>query len=257
VYETIKWEQKKGVAFIILNRPERLNAFNTQMNNEIIQAIKIAARDEEVRCVVLTGEGRAFSAGEDLQGLGEETDHGDILRTRYNPTISAIANLEKPIVAAVNGVAAGSGFSLALACDFILASEKASFAASFIHIGLVPDSGMLYYLPRIAGNAKALELVILGERISADKADQLGLVTKIISTGEWESQVEEFAEKLGSQPTKAIGLIKRYLKESLSSSLEEMLEKEACAQRIAGLSKDYSEGVSAFLEKRKPIFTGK
>lgn len=256
MYETILFEVKNGVAWVTLNRPDKLNSFTEQMNQEMSQAMKQIAKDDAIRAVVITGEGRAFCSGEDLGSLGEETNHADILRNRYNPMVQALAAIEKPIIAAVNGVAAGAGMSLALACDFRLASEKASFVEAFIHVGLVPDSGNLYYLPRIVGHAKALELAVLGEKISADDAMKHGLVTKVIPVDEWEEQVTAFAERLAAMPTKAIGLIKRYLMESWHSNLDEMLEKEAYAQRIAGLSQDHKEGVEAFLQKRKPEFKG-
>lgn len=256
MYETIRFEIQNQVAWITLNRPEKLNAFTEQMNVEIIKALKEVGKNREIRCLVITGEGRAFSSGEDLAGVGEEMDHGEVLRTRYNPMIERLHALEIPVVAAVNGVAAGAGMSLALACDFRLASEKASFVEAFIHVGLVPDSGNLYFLPRIVGYAKALELAILGEKIGAERAKSIGLITEIIPADSWTEEVTTFANRLAQLPTKAIGLIKRYLKESGCNTLTGMLEKEAYAQRTAGLTKDHKEGVAAFMEKRKPSFTG-
>ncbi|KZZ85576.1 enoyl-CoA hydratase-related protein [Bacillus sp. SJS] len=257
MYEAIKFETKNGVAWLTLNRPDKLNAFTAQMNKEITQALKGAASDEAIRCVVITGEGRAFCSGEDLGSIGEETNHGDILRNRYNPMVRALAAFEKPVIAAVNGVAAGAGFSLALACDFRIASEKASFIQSFIHVGLVPDSGNHYYLPRIVGTAKALELAILGEKVAAQQAKDLGLVYRVTEPELLQPEVTAFAERLAAMPTAAIGLIKRAIRDSFTSSLDDMLEKEAQYQRIAGLSADHREGTEAFLEKRKPQFSGK
>ncbi|WP_338779615.1 enoyl-CoA hydratase-related protein [Metabacillus sp. FJAT-52054] len=257
MYEAIKFETKNGVAWLTLNRPDKLNAFTAQMNKEITQALKGAASDEAIRCVVITGEGRAFCSGEDLGSIGEETNHGDILRNRYNPMVRALAAFEKPVIAAVNGVAAGAGFSLALACDFRIASEKASFIQSFIHVGLVPDSGNHYYLPRIVGTAKALELAILGEKVAAQQAKDLGLVYRVTEPELLQQEVTAFAERLAAMPTAAIGLIKRAIRDSFTSSLDDMLEKEAQYQRIAGLSADHREGTTAFLEKRKPQFSGK
>ncbi len=256
MFETIKFDVNDQVAWLMLNRPDKLNAFTEQMNKEITEALKNAARDPEIRCIVITGEGRAFCAGEDLGGIGEETNHGEILRKRYNPMVKQLAEIEKPVIAAVNGVAAGAGMSLALACDFRLASEKASFVEAFIHIGLIPDSGNLYYLPRLVGQAKALELAILGEKISAEEAKNIGLVTKVITEEDWQTEVTAFAKKLAQMPTKAIGLIKRYLNEGWKLTLDEMLEKEANGQRVAGLTNDHKEGVAAFLGKRRPVFTG-
>ncbi|MCD7036466.1 enoyl-CoA hydratase-related protein [Metabacillus sp. GX 13764] len=257
MYESITFEEKNGAAWLTLNRPEKYNAFTEQMNKEITHALKKTADDEGIRCLVITGAGKAFCSGEDLSRIGEVTNHGEILRTRYNPMIQALARLEKPVVAAVNGVAAGAGMSLALACDFRLASEKASFIESFINVGLVPDSGQFHFLPKIVGMAKALELAILGEKISAQEAKKLGLVTKVIALDDWESETGAFAERLAAMPTKAIGLIKRTLRESMSLTLDEILEKEAFAQRVAGLTHDHQEGVTAFLEKREAVFEGK
>ncbi|RDI47975.1 enoyl-CoA hydratase-related protein [Falsibacillus pallidus] len=257
MYETILYEEKNQTAWITLNRPDKLNAFTQQMNAELLKAFKSIAKNQEVRAVVVTGAGRAFCSGQDLADVDEEMDHGEILRKGYNPLISAISSLEKPVIAAVNGVAAGAGLSLALACDFRLASEKASFMEAFIHVGLIPDSGNLYYLPRLIGHAKAMELAVLGEKIPAGKALELGLVTKVATLEAWEQEVDDFASKLAAMPTKAIGLIKRYLYQSWDSDLQEMLEKEAYAQRIAGKSEDHLEGLQAFKEKRKPAFQGK
>jgi 2-(1,2-epoxy-1,2-dihydrophenyl)acetyl-CoA isomerase len=171
--------------------------------------------------------------------------------------VKEIESCEKPVIAAVNGVAAGAGFSLALACDFRLVSEKASFIQAFVHVGLVPDSGNLYYLTKLVGYAKALELAVFGEKIAADQAEKLGLVTKLIPVDGWQEETAAFAERIASMPTKAIGLMKRLLKGSHDLSFDEYLEKEAYAQRIAGQTQDHREGVTAFLEKRRPAFYGK
>ncbi|MGE8205038.1 enoyl-CoA hydratase-related protein [Heyndrickxia sp. NPDC080065] len=256
MYETVVYEVKNRVAWLTLNRPEKLNAFNEQMKIEVKEALKEAAKNTEVRSIVITGAGRAFCAGQDLQSVKEDTDYGDLLRKYYNPMVQQMASIEKPIIAAINGTAAGAGLSLALACDFRLASEKSSYIEAFIHVGLVPDSGNMYYLPRIVGHAKALELAILGEKISANEAKNVGLVTQVISVESWDEEVTAFAEKLASMPTKTIGLIKRYLNQSWDSNLQEVLEKEAYAQKIAGQSSDHKEGIAAFLEKRKPLFKG-
>ncbi|WP_102275698.1 enoyl-CoA hydratase-related protein [Cytobacillus massiliigabonensis] len=257
MFETVKYEVNKQVAWITLNRPEKLNAFTEQLNKELQHAVKQANRDTAVRCLVITGEGRAFCSGEDLSGVKEDMDHGDVLRRRYNPMVMELHKCEKPVIAAVNGVAAGAGMSLALACDFRLLSEKASFIEAFIHVGLVPDAGNLYYLPKLIGHAKSLELAVLGEKISAQTAQELGLATKVIPLDRWTEEVTVFAEKLAAMPTIAIGLIKKNLKASWGHSLEESLEMDAQAQRIAGLTADHKEGVQAFIEKRKPVFTGK
>ena len=256
MYETIQYTVQNGVATLELSRPDKLNAFNSQMIYEIITAVKEASKDEQVRCLVFTGAGRGFCSGQDLADVDENMDHGQVLREQYGPMMKQLMSFEKPIVAAVNGIAAGAGFSLALACDFRLASEKANFLNAFINIGLIPDSGNLYFLQNLVGYAKAAELSILGEKISAEKAFQLGLVTKVISTETWESEVNQFSEYLANLPTKAIGLIKRNLKLANNLSFDSYLEKEAEGQRIAGLTNDHQEGVQAFVEKRKPIFIG-
>ncbi|MBU8878660.1 enoyl-CoA hydratase/isomerase family protein [Bacillus sp. FJAT-29790] len=256
MYEAIKYKVSNQVAWITLNRPDKLNAFTEQLNKEVQHVIKLANRDAGVRAIVITGEGRAFCSGEDLEGVNDEMDHGEVLRTRYNPMVMELHNCEKPIIAAVNGVAAGAGMSLALACDFRLLSEKASFIEAFIHVGLVPDAGNLYYLPKLIGHAKALELAVLGEKISAHDAKELGLATKVIPIENWTEEVTVFVERLASMPTKAIGLIKRNLKASWDSTLQESLERDAQGQRIAGMTADHQEGVAAFKEKRKPIFQG-
>jgi 2-(1,2-epoxy-1,2-dihydrophenyl)acetyl-CoA isomerase len=256
-FETILYEVKEGAGWITLNRPDVLNAFNAQMNKEVTKVLKEASRDPEVRAIVITGAGRAFCSGQDLQSVKEEADFGDVLRKLYNPMIQQLAAIEKPVIAAINGTAAGAGMSLALACDFRLASEKASFLEAFIHVGLVPDSGNLYYLPRMVGHAKALELAVLGEKISAETAKDYGLVTKVVPLDTWEEEVHTFVQRLANMPTKAIGLIKRYLMQSWDADLYEMLEKEAYAQAIAGQTLDYQEGVKAFIEKRKARFQGR
>ncbi|MFC7391727.1 enoyl-CoA hydratase-related protein [Scopulibacillus cellulosilyticus] len=255
--ETILFEVNNQIGWLTLNRPDKLNAFNEQMNKEIVQIIKQIEKDNEVRAVVIQGAGRAFCSGEDLSGIDSETDFGDVLRDRYNPMVKRLAYLEKPVIAAIDGAAAGAGLSLALACDFRIASDKASFLEAFIHVGLVPDSGNLYYLPRIIGYAKAMELAILGEKINADQAKELGLVTKVYSQDEFEQGVQAFAERLAKMPTKAVGLIKRYMQQSYETNLSQMLEYEAYAQATAGMTEDHKAGVQAFLNKQKPEFKGK
>lgn len=257
MYETVKFDVRNHVAWITLNRPEKLNAFTEQLNREVQLSIKEASRNQDVRCIVITGEGRAFCSGQDLEDVTEDLDHGEVLRKRYNPMVMELHKCEKPVIAAVNGVAAGAGMSLALACDFRLLSEKASFVQAFIHVGLVPDAGNLFYLPKLIGHAKALELAILGEKVSAAEAERLGLATKVIHLEKWQEEVTAFAERLAAMPTTAIGLIKKNLKSSWNEPIDIFLEKDAQAQRIAGLTADHKEGVTAFMEKRKPVFLGR
>lgn len=257
MYHTILFEVKENVAVLTLNRADKLNSFTEEMNKEITKACKEVARNSEIRALLISGAGKAFCAGQDLTDINEGINHGDFLRQRYNPMIMAIHQLEKPVIAAVNGAAAGAGFSLALACDFRLASMKASFLEAFIHIGLVPDSGSSYFLPRIVGLSKALELAVLGEKISAEKALGLGLVSQLSEPEQLEEEAFQFAKRLAGMPTKAIGLIKKAMHKGFNSSLEETLEYEAYAQEIAGKSYDHKEGVTAFMEKRKASFEGK
>jgi len=256
MFETIRYDVNDGIAWIYLNRPDKLNAFVAQMNREVKDAIKAASFDDQVRCIVITGEGRAFCSGQDLSEVDEHMDHGQVLREYYGPMIKQISQCEKPIVAAVNGVAAGAGFSLALACDFRLVSERASFINAFIHVGLIPDSGNIYYLTQLVGRAKATELAILGEKIPAPEAVEMGLASALIPEEKWKEEVIKFATRLATMPTKAIGLIKRSLKVASELSFEDYLEHEAQGQRIAGLTNDHREGVTAFMEKRKPVYTG-
>lgn len=257
MFETINYETKESAAWITLNRPDKLNSFNEKMHAELLASLETADKDEQIRAIVITGAGRAFSAGQDLAEVDETTDYGNLLKDRYNPIIMKMAECKKPIIAAVNGTAAGAGFSLALAADFRLVSEKAVFLNAFVHIGLVPDSGNTYYLPRMIGHAKAMELMALGEKISAEEAQQLGLTTKIISPENWERDVSAFTAKIATMPTKAIVMIKSNLIDSWNSNLVEVLDAEAKTQRLAGQSADHREGVQAFMEKRTPVFHGK
>jgi 2-(1,2-epoxy-1,2-dihydrophenyl)acetyl-CoA isomerase len=257
MFETVTYEVRGNTAWLTLNRPEKLNAFNAQLNKDVQKAVKKASKDPNIRVIVLTGAGRAFCSGQDLEGVDEQTNLGDVLRTLYNPMVLEIEKCEKPIIAAVNGVAAGAGMSLALACDFRIASDKASFLQAFIHVGLIPDAGNLYFLPRLVGHAKALELAVLGEKIPAEEALRLGLVTRLAPADYFLEETAAFAERLAALPTKAIGLIKRNLKASWHENLEEFLERDAQGQRIAGQTEDHREGVEAFLSKRKPVFRGR
>ncbi|RSL30014.1 2-(1,2-epoxy-1,2-dihydrophenyl)acetyl-CoA isomerase [Salibacterium salarium] len=252
-----EYAEKNGIAWITLNRPQAYNAFTPDMNREIIASLKQADRSEDVRCILLKGAGKAFCAGEDLGGVDESTNHAEFLRERYHPMMKAMNQTEKPVVAAVHGNVAGAGMSLALAADFRLVQPETKFVSAFTGIGLVPDSGFLYYLPRLIGYAKALEIAVLGKPLTGKDALDMGLATELIEAQDWEKSVEEFCLRLAAMPTKAIGLIKRYMLEGMHESLEDFLDKEAQAQRVAGLSDDHREGLQSFKDKRKPVFTGK
>lgn len=257
-YETLIYEKQNGVAAITLNRPQALNAFIPQMNQEVREALRDGDEDKSVRCFLLTGAGRAFCAGQDLKGRTAEQKGslGASLRERYNPIILRIRRTEKIVVAAVNGVAAGAGCNLALACDLRIASPEAKFIQAFVRVGLGPDSGGSFFLPRLVGLGKAMELFLLGEPIEAQEALRLGLVAKVVAAAELQKTAREMAEGLARGP-RSIGLIKRAVNRSLLPELESQLEYEAYLQEIAGRSADYDEGVRAFLEKRAPVFTGR
>ncbi len=256
-YETIQYDVSEGVATITLNRPDSLNSVNEQLGRELIDALRSAEKDAAARALVLTGAGRAFCAGQDLrERQGSSVSLGDSLRTRYNPIILRMRRLEKPIVGGVNGVAAGAGMSLALACDMIVASEKAQFIEVFMRVGLVPDSGSSYFLPRLVGYAKAFELMSLAEPLAATDALSLGIVNRVVPGEDMQSTTRELALRLAQSPTRSIGLLKRELNRALDAGLEEALEYEAHMQELAGRTEDHKEGVAAFVEKRQAQFRG-
>lgn len=258
-FQFIKLEVVAGVATLTLNRPEVYNALNDGITYELQDALKIVSKDDAIRVIVLTGAGKAFCSGQDLKAASgqEKRSFMQSLHKRYNPIISAMRSMPKPIICRLNGVAAGAGCSLALACDMIVASEEATLIEVFINIGLVPDSGSSYFLPRLVGMAKAFELCSMGSRVKAVEALQLGLVNKVVAADQLDHAVKEYTDYFAQAPTKSIGLIKRMLNKSTTSTLDEMLEYEAYCQEIAGTSQDYKEGVTAFLEKRKAAFIGK
>lgn len=257
MYETILYELVGSTVRITLNRPDKFNSFTVQMFKELMDALKKAEKDPEARCIVITGAGKAFNAGQDLEEIkGVDVDFGDMLRNRYNPLILQIRKIEKPVIAAVNGIAAGAGVSLALACDLRLISEKASFTNVFVNIGLVPDSGGCYFLPRIVGLGKALELSMTGDKVTAEEALRIGLANKVYPADTFEQEVMAYAARLASLPTKGIGMMKRTIYKGMSMTLEETLEYEAYAQETLRHTHDYNEGVAAFFEKRTPRFTG-
>jgi 2-(1,2-epoxy-1,2-dihydrophenyl)acetyl-CoA isomerase len=259
----LDYDVSDAVAVITLNRPDVLNAFNDDMGKAALEAVESAAADDAVRCAVITGAGRAFCSGEDLGALasaysaGTVPDLGDTLRNRYNPLIRAVRDAPKPFIAALNGVAAGAGASLALACDFRIASEHAKMVLAFVKVGLVPDSGGLWFLTRMVGVAKAFELCALGEPIAAEEALRLGLVNKVVAADEFEDSWRLFARSLAAGPTRAYVLIKTMANRAADMNLEEQLEAEVVAQAEAGRTADHLEGVQSFLAKRRPDFQGR
>ena len=263
IEQTVETSDAGGVRTIRLNRPDSLNAFNRQLHSELAEALRAAEREAGVRVIVLTGAGRAFCVGQDLKDVqSSRRPDGSVqlsgmLRSHYNVLIKRLRTSEKPIIAAVNGVAAGAGMSLALACDLRIASEAASFVTAFSAIGLVPDSGGMYFLPRLVGRPKALELFLTSDKLSADEALRLGVVNRVVPAESFEAEVEQFAARLAKGPSLAYGLIKRGLNRSAVSDLDTMLEVEAQYQEIAGRSEDFREGVEAFIAKRPPEFKGR
>lgn len=250
-------ETKDSILYITLNRPDSLNALNTEILMELQEAFK-EAENEAVRCVVLTGSGKGFCSGQDLKDFEKEKKtFKETLEVKYNPLIRQMINLPKPIICGINGVAAGAGMSLALACDFRIAVESAQLIEIFINIGLVPDSASTYTLPRMVGLPKAFEMCSTAERITALRAKELGIVNVVVSTNEILSlALSRYAKKFASAPTKGIGMIKKLINNSFETTLDQALNDEAAAQDILGSSNDYKEGVNSFLEKRKPVFKG-
>lgn len=255
---TVKIENK--VAYIALNRPEVFNSFNREMALNLQEQLDTCETNAEVRAIVLTGNGKAFCAGQDLKEVtSPELNPGfkAILEEHYNPIIQRIRAIEKPILAAVNGVAAGAGANIALACDIVVAHENASFIQAFSKIGLIPDSAGTFFLPRLIGFQKASALMMLGDKVGAADAERLGMIYAYYNEESFNEAVEKLAVKLANMPTKALGLTKRVLNQSLTNNLEEQLALESKYQIESAQSEDYSEGVNAFVEKRKPIFNGK
>lgn len=243
---------------LVLNRPNVLNSFNRSMAKEFQTALKAVTEDNTVRAVLISGEGRAFSAGQDLGEVAgkKDLDLGAIVNECFNPIIKGIRLCEKPFVSAVNGVAAGAGANIALACDVVVASKEATFIQSFSKIGLIPDSGGTFILPRLVGYGRACALTMLGSKISAEEAQSLGLIYKIFDGASLLEEAQKLADQLAELPTVGLGLTKRALNQSFENSLEEQLELEEELQRNAGRTYDYNEGVTAFIEKRKPSYRG-
>ncbi len=260
-FSTIQYQINKGVALLTLDRPASLNSFNTQMHDEVRQAMKDARNNNEVRCLVITGTGRGFCAGQDLSDRSvkvtdEAPDLGESVEKNYNPLIRNIMTMEKPVLCAVNGVAAGAGASIALACDIVLAAKSAKFIQAFCKIGLVPDSGGTFNLVRALGLPRAKGLALLGDKLSAEQAQNWGMIWQCVEDDKLMDETLTIAEHLATQPTKGLAMIKKLLNESFSTPLHQQLESEKYAMQTLGKTKDYREGVTAFMEKRQPNFTG-
>jgi 2-(1,2-epoxy-1,2-dihydrophenyl)acetyl-CoA isomerase len=255
----IKFEKQDKLAIITLNRPDVLNSFNREMALAMQASLDECEKDDDIRAILITGEGRAFCAGQDLaEAIAEDAPSIDtIVREHYNPIVLKIRNIEKPIVCAVNGVAAGAGANIALCCDIVLASDKASFIQSFSNIGLIPDSGGTFFLPRLVGMQRATAMMFLADKITADVALQYGMVYKVSASEQLMNDAMKIAQRLAEMPTKGFGLTKRALNESFFNTLEEQLEVEEELQAKAASTYDNQEGINAFLEKRKPVFIGK
>jgi 2-(1,2-epoxy-1,2-dihydrophenyl)acetyl-CoA isomerase len=257
-FSFIKFEIIENVAKISLNRPDVLNSFNRQMAKELQDAVDICRDDKKIRAVYLTGEGRGFCAGQDLaEAMSPDSlKIGDIVKQQYNPVIIKIRELEKPVICAVNGVAAGAGANLAISCDITFAAASASFIQSFSKIGLIPDSGGTFFLPRLVGVQRAAALMMLGEKVKAEQAVQFGMIYKVCEDLKLHEEAFSVAKQLSQMPTKGLGLTKRGLNKSFFNDLNSQLDFEAEIQAEAGKSLDFREGVKAFIEKRLPVFKG-
>ena len=261
-FKTILFEVGDGVATLTLNRPKSLNSFTVEMHAEIRAAMREVQENAAIRCLVITGAGRGFCAGQDLadrasSGDGDVPDVGASVEKNYNPLISSIMNLPKPVICAVNGVAAGAGASIALACDIVLAARSATFIQVFCKIGLIPDSGGTWNLPRAVGLARAKGLAMLGDRLAAETAETWGLIWKCVDDDALQDEAQKMARHFATQPTRALGRIKQLLHSSISNTLPEQLLLEQKAMQELGQSDDYREGVAAFLAKRPPVFKGR
>lgn len=263
IYETILFEQNSGILRITLNRPDKLNAFTDTMLDELTAAFQKADADSSVRVVVLTGAGRGFCPGQDLasaveRGAGSGNfSYSEHLRAHYNPLILGMRALSKPVIAAINGVAAGAGMSLALACDYRIAAESASFIQAFVKVGLVPDSGSTWMLPRLIGMTRALDMMLSGRKVNAQEALDMGLVNTVVPNEQLMDAANKLAQEFASAPTKTIGYIKQAVDFATNSTLEGALNKEADLQDKAASTADHTEGITAFLEKRPAQFQGK
>ncbi len=261
VYNNIEFTVDQGLAVLTLNRPDRLNSFNTEMHGEVKDIFKEIKRNKDIRCLLITGNGRGFCAGQDLSdravSVGDEApDLSASIEKNYNPLIRNIVSLKMPVICAVNGVAAGAGANIALACDIVLAAKSASFIQSFNKLGLVPDSGGTWMLPRLVGHARAMRLCLLGEKVTAQAALDMGMIGQICEDASLIEEATQIAQQLAKAPTMGLSLIKRAIQASSTHTLDQQLELERDLQGIAGRSEDYREGVAAFMAKREPNYKG-
>ncbi|WP_416040407.1 2-(1,2-epoxy-1,2-dihydrophenyl)acetyl-CoA isomerase PaaG [Acinetobacter lactucae] len=260
-YQNIIAEEKNGVGYLTFNRPKALNSFNVDMHREVAEVLNLWTKNPDVRCVVISGEGRGFCAGQDLGDRvvdpnAEAPDLGYSIETYYNPLIKTIVNMPKPVICAVNGVAAGAGANIALACDLVIAAKSANFVQAFCRLGLVPDSAGTWFLPRAVGHARAMGLTLLGDKLPAETAKEWGMIWDVVEDAELKTKVTELAERLAKQPTFGLSLIKKAIHQSSNNTFDEQMLLERDLQRIAGRSEDYREGVQAFMNKREPNFKG-